>query len=134
MSKFLVSVLLLSLGTMPIFSQTPHRRSSCLDTANSQADLNVCASSLARQADVARKRAYDKLVQARVSDPAALVKLKKAETSWLAYRDAYLAAAFPAHDKQQNYGSMFPMSFDLLAESITLSHVKDLDGLKFQGD
>ena len=54
-------------------------------------------------------------------------KVKAAQAAWIAYRNAVIAAAFPAANKQQQYGSMYPMRVNLLYASLTTQHIADLN-------
>jgi uncharacterized protein YecT (DUF1311 family) len=39
--------------------------------------------------------------------PEALAKIKSVQKAWLVYRDAYIAAMYPAKNKQAEYGSVY---------------------------
>ena len=45
--------------------------------------------------------------------------MKAAERAWVAYRDAYIEAMYPAKDEQTEYGSMYPLDVDLLRAKLT---------------
>jgi len=51
-----------------------------------------------------------------------LRRFKAAERAWIAYRDAYMGAMYPAKDKQAEYGSIYPMEADLLRAKLTQRH------------
>jgi len=59
----------------------------------------------------------------------AAAKIRAAERAWTAYRDAYLAAAFPLADKQTVYGSIYPMEAAELRAQVTLRQVDAIDAL-----
>ena len=49
---------------------------------------------------------YNSLSSKTESQPEALAKIKAVQKAWLVYRDAYIAAMYPAKNKQAEYGSM----------------------------
>jgi uncharacterized protein YecT (DUF1311 family) len=54
--------------------------------------------------------------------------LRKSELprdAWIAYRDAYIEAMYPA-DKRAEYGSMYPLEADLLRAKLTQQQVAAL--------
>ena len=53
-------------------------------------------------------------------------RFKAAERAWIAYRDAYMGAMYPAKDKQAEYGSIYPMEADLLRAKLTQRQVTAL--------
>jgi hypothetical protein len=63
------------------------------------------------------------------NQPAAAAKVKAAESAWIAYRDAYLDAMFPAEDKQGVYGSIFPTKVDLHRASLARQQIVALKDL-----
>jgi len=104
-------------------AQQPSLQRGCEDSALTQAELNKCASDRAKRADDDLKAAYASLLDAASDDKAAQLKFRALERAWLRFRDAYLAAAFPASDKQLTYGSMYPMEYDDLVEEITRQQI-----------
>ncbi len=81
----------------------------------------------AKRVDAELNRVYRELPSQNKDDPAAAEKIKKAQRAWVAYRDAYLDAMFPAEDKQAEYGSMYSMEADLLLAGLT---ARQIDALK----
>jgi len=104
-------------------AQHPAQERGCEDSAQTQAELNRCASNRAKQADADLKAAYARLLEAASDDQAAQSKFRAMEDAWLRFRDAYLDAAFPASDKQLSYGTMYPMEYDDLVEEITREQI-----------
>jgi uncharacterized protein YecT (DUF1311 family) len=98
-------------------TKTPLER--CLDTAMTQLAINQCASDELKSADAELNATYQKLLAAVKGQQLALQKIQAAERAWIAYRDAYLDAMFPEPDKQANYGSIFPSSFNLARAGLT---------------
>ena len=104
---------------------------ACDRNGTTQTAMTACAAY-----DLAREQAkldlaYRGLLQ-RTKDPTALRNIRTAENAWKAYRDAYLNAAYPLPDKQQAYGSIYPMNvarlqIQLIARQITaLNALADL--------
>ena len=77
-------------------------------------------------------KVYQQLIAKAASDPDAVAKVKAAERAWVAYRDAYLEAMYPAKDKRLEYGSIYPMDFALLRAKLTQQHIADLQELSKQ--
>jgi uncharacterized protein YecT (DUF1311 family) len=88
---------------LSLAQQSPAYR-ACTKNVTVQLDLNACAADEAKRVDVELNRVYRELVAKRKDDPAALAKLKKCEKAWIAYRDAYIEAMYPAADKPAEYG------------------------------
>jgi uncharacterized protein YecT (DUF1311 family) len=101
------------------FAQDSPLYRACNKKAATQYDLNVCASEEAKRADDELNRVYRLLLSKVRGDALAADKVKAAQKAWVAYRDAYIAAMYPAEDKQAEYGSILPMEVDLLAAKLT---------------
>jgi uncharacterized protein YecT (DUF1311 family) len=95
--------------TAPAATDNP----SCLQTVAGQAQLNDCASDTARIAELSMQRLVDSILKQHASDAVFVRKFTAAHAAWLRYRDAELAARFPAENPQAEYGSMFPMCWGL---------------------
>lgn len=125
MKSFLL-VMTFMVGCGVSLGQRPTQVNDCYDSAQTQYELDVCASKRAKQAKADLKVVYAQLIKAASGDPTAQSKFRVLENSWLRFRTAYLNASFPATDKQANYGSMFPMEFDDLATEITREQIARL--------
>jgi len=68
------------------------------------------------------------------ADPAALKKLEAAQVAWLAYRDAELAAIFPAEQPQSEYGSVFPSCWGLEHARLFRDRTRGLRALSPEGE
>jgi uncharacterized protein YecT (DUF1311 family) len=124
-------ILMISLSTYCNAQQAP-QTDSCLDKAETQSELNVCASEEFKRADLELNKTYQHLLAIVRSDTKATNAIRLSENAWIQYRDSYLKAMYPEEDKPQSYGSMFPMEFDLLAADLTREHVKALNILSQQ--
>lgn len=101
----------------------------CYKSASTQAALNGCASSEAGRARVQLDQVYQKLLQRAAQTPGAVSKIKVAEAAWLAYRVAYIDAAFPLKNKALEYGSIYPMEVDEIFTRLTDQHIIALKAL-----
>lgn len=111
-----------------------HARSlPCREKAQTQAELNGCAVAEAKQAQTEMERALDALLKARAADAVAVQKLNAAQTAWLAYRDAELAARFPSAEPATDYGSSFPTCFGLEQARLFQDRARALEQLTPQG-
>jgi uncharacterized protein YecT (DUF1311 family) len=114
---------------LPGLGQNSVQFHACGNTANTQAELNRCASEEAKRADIRLNEAYARVLSKLSKDAKATARIKAMERAWVTYRDAYLSATYPAKDKQSAYGSIFPMEFDLLYATLTQRQVDSLNEL-----
>lgn len=129
MMKCLVVALFIVVGSLPCRAQYSDQYSACEERANTQLAMDTCASEEAGRVETQRRNIYQELLSKAASDPEAVAKIKAAETAWIAYRDAYVEAMWPAKDKQTEYGTIYPMEADLLWAKLTLRHITDLKEL-----
>ena len=132
--KYLLFVSLLA--SLPAFAQDSAQYRACNEKAKVQAEMNACASDEAARVEAELNRVYQKLLSQVASQPEATAKIKAAERAWIAYRDAYMDAMYPAKDKQAEYGSIYPMEADLLRAKLTQRQVTALKELlqQYSGD
>jgi len=126
MRKLLVVFLLTSL---PGLAQGSDGYRACNEKAKTQAEMNACASDEAARADTELNEVYRKLLSQAGSQEDAVAKIKAAERAWIAYRDAYMDAMYPAKDKQAEYGSVYPMEANLVRAKLTQRQVTALKEL-----
>jgi len=107
------------IASLPGLAQNPDEYRTCHDKAKTQGEMNVCASEEAARVDAQLNDVYRKLLSQAASQQEAVAKIKAAERAWIAYRDAYMDAMYPAKDKQAEYGSIYPMEADLLRAKLT---------------
>lgn len=91
--------------------------------------MDDCASKGASSADAALTRTYNTLLQAAVNRPGAAANIQAQERARVLYRQAFLAAMFPAKNKQLEYGSMYPMRFSQTRAWLTRQHIQALQGI-----
>jgi uncharacterized protein YecT (DUF1311 family) len=79
---------------------------------------------------------YRQLLSKAAGEQNAVAKIKASERAWIAYRDAYIDATYPATDKQSGYGSMYGMDVALLRAKLTQQHLADMQELlkQYSGD
>jgi uncharacterized protein YecT (DUF1311 family) len=126
MRYLLVLFLLVSISGV---AQESAEYRACLDKATTQMGMNTCASEEAARVDGRLNDVYHKLLAAAAKQPDAVDKIKGAERAWIAYRDAYVEAMYPAKDKEVEYGSIYLMNMNLLRAKLTERHrteVKEL--------
>jgi uncharacterized protein YecT (DUF1311 family) len=110
-----ISLLLIGL-VWPCDGQT---LKECLDGAATQAEITKCASEEAHRADNELNDVYQRLQAAVRAKPAFVEKVRAQERVWVAYRDAYIAAMYPAEDKQVAYGTIYPSQVNFLRAKLT---------------
>jgi uncharacterized protein YecT (DUF1311 family) len=125
-NKFLLPLMLMIPLSVHCDAQQVPQAESCLDKAETQAELNICASEESKRADFELDKTYRNLLKLVRSNTKAVNAIRLSEKAWKQYRDSYLKAMYPEKDKPQSYGSFFPMEFDLLAADLTREHIKAL--------
>lgn len=125
--KYLPIVFLLA--SLPGLAQDSAQYRACNEKAKTQTEMNACAGQEAARVDAELNEVYRKLVSQAASQQEAVAKIKAAERAWIAYRDAYMDAMYPAKDKQAEYGSIYPMEAALLRAKLTQRQVTALKEL-----
>ena len=122
---------ILFVGLLPFSSwaQDSPQYTACSNKANTQAEMTMCAGEEAKRVDEELNQTYRRLLSKVRDNPLATAKIKSSQRAWIAYRDAYIAAAYPAKDKQAEYGSMYPMEVALLEAKLTRRQIGALQDL-----
>ena len=102
---------------------------ACINRATTQMEMNTCAGDEAARIEDRLNVVYHKLLAQASNQVEALAKIKAAERAWVAYRDAYMEAMYPAKDKQVEYGSIYLMEANLLRAKLTERHTTELKEL-----
>ena len=127
--KCLVVEFLMTVFSFACFAQDSAEYRTCSDKANTQSEMTACASDEAARVDAKLKTTYRALLARVTSQPEALAKIKAAERAWIAYRDAYIEATYPAEDKAIEYGSIYPLDVNLLRAKLTRRQVAALEDM-----
>jgi uncharacterized protein YecT (DUF1311 family) len=124
------------LASLPALAQDSAQYRACNDKAKTQTEMNACASDEAARSDAELNEVYRKLLSHATNQEEAVAKIKAAERAWIAYRDAYMDAMYPAKNKQAEYGSIYPMEAALLRAKLTQRQVTALKELlqQYSGD
>jgi uncharacterized protein YecT (DUF1311 family) len=96
--KYLPMVFLLA--SLPGLAQDSAQYRACNQKAKTQTEMNACASEEAARVDAELKGVYHQLLFQAGNQEEAVAKIKIAERAWIAYRDAYMDAMYPAKNKQ----------------------------------
>ena len=126
MKYFLLVSLLLS---APAMAQQPFSYNKCMRTAMTQTAMNLCSYRKAALLDRKANSVYRKLLFEATSEPSATAKIVEMERAWIAYRDRYMAAMYPAKHKVAEYGSIYPLEANLLLAQLTKTHIRALEVL-----
>ena len=94
-----------------------------------QVAVTKCAAEELKRAQHALNVEYAKVIHTVAGRPESLAKIRAAERAWMAYRDAYLEAKFPANAKQAEYGSIYPTEADLVLAELTRQQTIALENL-----
>ena len=124
--RIFLSVLL---SALTLNAQDSAAYRACTAKAQAQMELNTCAGDEAARVDRELNEVYRQLLARAKDDTDATEKLKAAERAWIAYRDAYIEAAYPAKDKRLEYGSIYPMDAALLQAKLTRRQIAALKDL-----
>jgi uncharacterized protein YecT (DUF1311 family) len=95
----------------------------CLDTAQTQSELNECAGGKATQADQKLNEAYQALLKKYADKAAFIARLLKAQRAWVTFRDAQLEMKFPPGEEA---GSVEPMCYALYKAELTEQRSNEL--------
>ena len=125
----LLSMLLTLLGQTPCFAHDSAEYRPCSDKANTQAEMTACAGAEAKRVDAKLNSTYRALLARAASQPEAVAKIKAADRAWVAYRDAYIEATYPAKDKATEYGTIYPLDVALLRAKLTQRQVAALEDM-----
>ena len=132
-SAVLVMMIRVGFVAVIMFSLSPARASeqldACMDKANTQHAMHVCASEEAGRRERERQSLLQRVLNAVDGDALAIRQVNASEKAWLAYRASFIEAMYPATDKQAEYGSRHPMDVNLLHANLTISHLADLEAL-----
>lgn len=77
--------------------------------AQTQLEMNTSTCAEYKMADEKLNNLYQRILGEHKGDPQFTAKLKAAQLAWLKFRDAELEAIYPPVQKQQEYGSVYPM-------------------------
>jgi uncharacterized protein YecT (DUF1311 family) len=91
--------------------------------------MNACASNELARVEAQMDDVYNTLPSKTADQPEALAKIKAAQKARLVYRDACIAAMYPAKNKQAEYGSVSPMKVSLLGAKLTQKQLAALKEL-----
>src|SRR5579862_9997624 len=127
--KSLVVALLTTVIPGVCFAQDSAEYRACSGKANTQTEMTACAGDEAARVDAKLNTTYRALLARVTSQPEALAKIKAAEKAWIAYRDAYIEATYPAKDKATEYGSIYPLEVTLLRAKLTQRQVAALEDM-----
>jgi uncharacterized protein YecT (DUF1311 family) len=127
--KHLTTAMFLSFISFTCFAQDSETYRACSGKANTQGEMTACASEEAARVDAKLNTTYRALLSKVASQPEAVAKIKAAEKAWIAYRDAYVEATYPAKDKATEYGSMYPLDVALLRAKLTQRQVSALEDM-----
>ena len=127
--RYVAVIFFMALTSGASFCQSSKEYRACSEKANTPGEMNACAHEEAARVDAKLDAVYAKVLSQAESDPVGLAKIKTAEKDWIAYRDAYISAMFPAAHKVTEYGAMYPMKVDLLRAKMTHQQIAALNRL-----
>lgn len=129
--RYFTATLLLVVVSGPLYAQQSSEYRICSDGAKTQVAMNACASDEAARIDAELNDVYRALLQ-KATNATAATKIKVAERAWIAYRDAYIDAMYPAQNKQAEYGSIYSMEIAMLRTKLIRIQIAALQDLAQQ--
>jgi len=81
---------------------------SAVVLAQTQAGMNKAACDEYTKTDAELNTIYRQVLRERQADAGFTRKMRAAQRAWIAFRDAHLAALYPAADTRREYGSVYP--------------------------
>ncbi|MGH6636322.1 MAG: lysozyme inhibitor LprI family protein [Gammaproteobacteria bacterium] len=93
-----------------------------------QLEMNTNACAEYKRADEKLNAVYQQVLREHKDDPLLAAKLKEAQRAWLKFRDAELAAIFPASNEQTEYGSVYPMCNCMELTVLVNQRIEQLSG------
>jgi uncharacterized protein YecT (DUF1311 family) len=135
-SAVLLIMFLCLLLTVPgAWAQKQEKKTSkCVDTPQTQSDLNNSAGKDNANAERELNATYQGILKKYADDPAFIGRLRTAQRAWLKFRDAQLEMRFPPSDLA---GSAEPMCYASYKAELTQARTRELkvwlDGIE-EGD
>lgn len=131
MKRAIVVTALLIFATMgaPALAQTSGQFQACSKSAKTQLALDKCASGEISLRNKQMVSVYSAILSRAGGQPSTLTKVKAMQGAWLGYVSSYLAALYPADDKQAEYGSIYVMNAALAKAALVQQHTRDLQQL-----
>jgi uncharacterized protein YecT (DUF1311 family) len=93
----------------------------------SQAKMNMDAQKKYEKANEELNAVYDKVLIKYEDNKQFISKLKTAQKMWIKFRDAEIEAKYPAKDGLLEYGSMYPMCWNIYLTDLTNQRIKNLN-------
>lgn len=98
-----------------IFSGNPGK----IANAQTQMEMTVDACETYKAVDDMMENTYLRILSEYQDDEIFMEKFKAAQSAWIVYRDAHLAALFPEEDNYVEYGSMYPVCRCTVLKNLT---------------
>lgn len=93
---------------------------------STQAGMDASANTGFAAADRQLNKVYQEVLKKHAGDTEFTTRFRAAEKAWLAFRDAEVAAHYPARDALTEYGTAYPMCVADLKTRLTLQRIKEL--------
>lgn len=104
-------------------AQKSTKSPDCLDTAQSQGELNDCAGGKATHADQKLNQTYQAVLKKYADKTLFIDRLRKAQRAWVTFRDAQLEMKYPPGEAA---GSVEPMCVSLYKAELTEQRSNEL--------
>ena len=123
------ALIFFGLTVLPASAQVSAQFQACNRSAKTQLAMNACAGNELTLRTKQMNQLYSQLLSRAASQPGAVAKITASQKAWSAYADSYIEALYPASNKQQSYGSIYPMEVALARTSLAQERIADLKAL-----
>ncbi|MGC2420141.1 MAG: lysozyme inhibitor LprI family protein [Candidatus Acidiferrales bacterium] len=126
MKSILQRLLVLLVLAAPLCGQERTTGDSCLDKANTQYEMDICAAQGFDKADAEMNRVYQQILTKYAANPSFIRRMKLAQEAWIKFRDAHMDALYYDPEDAKDSGSVYPMCKQTEATSLTLERLEAL--------
>ena len=104
--------------------------------AQSQLEMNLSAERELKATEAQMNDILARLFKMAEGKPISIGKLKAAQSTWLAFREAHVNAYWPSEDQQAMYGTVHPMCVMVEVTRLTKARIRELQAMTtfVQGD
>ena len=117
---------------VPTFAQHLRFLPACFEMAKTQTAITECAGDEAKSVEAQMAGRYRELIDAAASVEGAVAKIAADQRAWVAHRDSFIGAMYPAENKQAEYGSIYPTIVSALWVELARQRIAALDKLLAQ--
>ena len=92
-----------------------------------QLDMNIESNQEFEKMNLEMNQIINQIIDEYKYEKEFIQKLKLSQTAWEKFRDAQLEALYPAKNKRQKYGSVYPMCYSSTKAELTYKRIEQLN-------